>query len=57
MKPKSVAIGYTIERNVVINGTHIHVKSIFKGNIPLAEALANIAKRKLVELEKNDKPN
>ena len=36
-----------IERDVVINGTHIHVKSIFDGKVPLEKALGNIAKRKL----------
>jgi len=42
----------TIERNVVVNGTHIRVKSVF-GDIPLEKALANIAKRKLAVSEKN----
>ena len=37
----------TVERDVVINGTHIHVKSVFYGKIPLEKALGNIAKRKL----------
>jgi len=41
-----------IERNVVVNGTHIRVKSVF-GDIPLEKALANIAKRKLATSEKN----
>lgn len=46
----------SIERNVVINGTHIHVKSVF-GDIPLEKALANIAKRKLAVSEKNGSHN
>jgi len=36
-----------IERDVIINGTHIRIRSIFTGTIPLEKALANIAKRKL----------
>ena len=42
-----------IERNVVINGTHIRVKSVFSGTIPLEKALGNIAKRKLTAKAKN----
>ena len=37
----------TVERNMVINGTHVHITSVFKDTIPLEKALANIAKRKL----------
>lgn len=36
-----------IERNMVVNGTHVHVKSIFNGKLPLEKALGNIAVRKL----------
>ena len=42
-----------IERDIVVNGTHIHVKSIFNGSIPLEKALGNIAKSKLSASEKN----
>ena len=34
-------------RNVIINGTHIRIKSVFSDKIPLEKALGNIAKRKL----------
>ena len=37
----------TAERDIVINGTHIHIKSVFNDKIPLEKALGNIAKRKL----------
>jgi hypothetical protein len=43
----------TIERDVVVNGTHIHVKSVFNGKIPLEKALSNIAVRKLSDKKKN----
>lgn len=36
----------TAERDIVINGTYIRVKSVF-GDIPLEKALGNIVKRKL----------
>jgi len=44
-----------IERNIFVNGTHIRVKSVFNGDIPLEKALANIAKRKLAGTGKNGK--
>ena len=45
----------TIERNMVINGTHIHIKSVFSDKIPLEKALANIAQRKLANLNRDSK--
>ena len=36
-----------IERDMIINGTHIRVRSVFDNKIPLEKALGNIAKRKL----------
>jgi hypothetical protein len=42
-----------VERNIVVNGTHIRVKSVFNDKIPLEEALANIAKRKLAAINRN----
>ena len=38
----------SLERHVVINGTHIRIKSVFAGDVPLEKALANIARRRLV---------
>ena len=40
-------------RDLVVNGTHIRVRSVFNGNIPLEKALGNIAKRKLTAKAKN----
>jgi len=45
----------TIERDIMINGTHIHIKSIFNNKVPLEKALANIAKRKLMAFKKSNK--
>jgi len=42
----------TIERRLVINGTHIRVRSVFENIIPLEKALTNIATRKLTESAK-----
>ena len=39
------------ERDIVINGTYIRVKSVF-GDIPLEKALGNVAKRKLSSQKK-----
>jgi|GEM_PF-5937133 len=57
MKPKPEKSGNTIERNVVVNGTHIRIKSVFNGDIPLEKALGNIAKRKLAGWGKNGSHN
>ena len=54
MNPKVPVTSGIIQRDVVINGTHIRVKSVF-GDIPLEKVLANIAKRKLAEPEKGGK--
>jgi len=35
------------EREVIVNGTHIRVKSVFNGNIPLEKALGNLVQRKI----------
>jgi hypothetical protein len=35
------------ERDIVVNGTHIRLKSVFYGKIPLEKALGNIAMRKI----------
>ena len=42
----------TSERRMEVNGTYINIKSVFSGNVPLENALATIAKRKLTELKK-----
>jgi hypothetical protein len=42
----------TIERDIVINGTRIHIKSVFADKTSLEKALTNIARRKLAKLEK-----
>ncbi len=41
------------ERDIVVKGTHIHIKSVFNGKIPLEKALGNIAVRKLSVKKKN----
>jgi len=38
----------SLERHVVINGTHIRIKSVFTDDVPLEKAPANIARRRLV---------
>jgi len=42
----------TLERDIVINGTCFHIRSVFDGKIPLEKALANIAKLKLAKENK-----
>ena len=49
-KPKRDNIA---ERDIVVKGTHIHIKSVFNGKIPLEKALGNIASRKLSAKSKN----
>ena len=45
----------TAERKIVINGTHIRIKSVFDNKITLEKALTNIAKRKLAIYTENNK--
>ena len=45
-------VNNAVERDIVINGTHIRIKSVFNGNIPLEKALGNIAVRKLAKNRK-----
>ena len=45
----------TTERNLVINGTCIRIRSVFIGKITLEKALENIAKRKLMNLQNKNK--
>jgi hypothetical protein len=54
-KPKEPNRVRTTCRNVVINGTHVRIKSVFDGKIPLEKALGNIAARKIAKKNKNDK--
>ena len=54
-KTKVIRSGNTAERDIVINGTHIHVKSVFNDKIPLERALGNIAKQKLTNFNKSNK--
>lgn len=54
MQPKSAESVNTVERNLVINGTHFRIKSVFSDKIPLEKALANIAKRKLTKERPNN---
>jgi len=54
MSDNSFKRKHQLERNVIVNGTHIHVKSVF-GNIPLEKVLANIAERKIAILKQNIK--
>ena len=42
-----------IERDMVVNGVYIRIKSIF-GEVPLEKTLANIAMRKLAGLNRSD---
>ena len=42
-----------VERNMVVNGVSIHIKSIFNGKVPLDKALGNIAMRKISEKNRN----
>ena len=51
---KAIVTSGSVQRDIVINGTHIRVKSVF-GDIPLEKALANIAKRKPSEPGKDGK--
>lgn len=44
---ETIKLGTTIERDLVVQGTHIHIKSVFNGKIPIEKALGNIAVRKL----------
>jgi len=39
----------TIERDIVIKGTHIRIKSIFTGQRSLDDALQNIIKLRMAE--------
>ena len=39
------------ERQLEVNGASFRVRSIFSANVPLENALATIAKRKLAELK------
>ena len=50
---KQAADGNTIERDMVVKDTHIHIKSVFTGKISLEKALSNIATRKLSAEKKN----
>lgn len=48
MEDKQIeATDSVIERNMIVNGVAIHIKSIFNGKISLQNALGNIAIRKL----------
>ncbi|MCL2842521.1 MAG: hypothetical protein FWE28_03515 [Oscillospiraceae bacterium] len=38
-----------LERDLVINGTHIRVRSIFNGQVPLEKALGNLVQRRISE--------
>ena len=38
-----------LERDLVINGTHIRVRSIFNGQIPLEKAIGNLVQRRISE--------
>lgn len=38
-----------IVRHVIIKGTHIRIKSVFNGTIPLEKALSNLVSRKMAE--------
>jgi len=40
-----------LERDLVINGTHIRVRSIFNGQIPLEKALGNLVQRRISETQ------
>jgi hypothetical protein len=54
LKPKPTENNGIIERNIEVNGTHICVKSVFGNKVTLEKALANIAKRKLAVVGKNN---
>lgn len=41
------------ERDIVVKGTYIHIKSVFNDKIPLEKALGNIAAKKLSAKSKN----
>ena len=53
MRAKTEKTGNDFVHNIVINGAHIRIKSVFSGNIPLEKALKNIVMRRLSE-EKKD---
>jgi len=44
---------FTIERDIVINGAHIRIKSIFTGQRSLDDALQNIIKLRIAEADEN----
>ena len=57
MKDSRKVISYSVfnnasERVVIINGIHIHIKSVFIGQTTIDNAFVNIVKRRLSE-EKN----
>ena len=52
MKTEVKKVNNAIERDIVINDTHIRLKSVFNDKIPLEKALINIAARKLAKIKK-----
>lgn len=51
-KPERESKDEIIEREIIINNTRIHIKSIFTGQTRLDEAMKNIIVRKLLETKK-----